>query len=298
MLQPCVESLAMSDGYRTAVRWWRPPEPRGAVLYFHGIQSHGGWYEMSGSRLAEAGLTVLMPDRRGSGLNREQRGHSPSVTRTVEDARECLDALLSASGHGGAHLVGVSWGGKLCVSLASHAPQRVRSMTLVAPGLFSKLDLPTLEKFRVAMSMVNDRERLFEIPLNDPRLFTANPERIEYVEADGLKLTRVSAGFLVVGRRLDRFTARFGQSGYRGAVHLMLAGQDRIIDNDRTGDWLRELPFEDRQITLYPEAHHTLEFEADPSAFLHDLVTWIGERCETPTPAETAQADGPKGSLC
>lgn len=297
MLNPCIETINMSDGYRTAVRWWRPPEPRGAVLYFHGIQSHGGWYEESGSKLAEAGLMVLMPDRRGSGLNTQLRGHSPSVGRTVDDAKECLDALLAASGHATAHLVGVSWGGKQCVSLASTCPEKVRSVTLVAPGLFSKVDIPALEKLRVAMSMVNDRERLFDIPLNDPRLFTANPERIRFVEADGFKLTRVSAGFLVVGRRLDRFTARFGQSGFRGAIHLMLAGQDRIIDNDRTGDWLRELPFEDRQITLYPEAHHTLEFEQDPSTYFNDLASWIGDRCGALKSIERSMPEHPHGSL-
>lgn len=279
MLHPCIETLTYSDGYHAAVRWWRPPNPRGAVLYFHGIQSHGGWYETSGSRIAEAGLTVLMPDRRGSGLNRDSRGHSPSAMRSIDDAKECLDTLRDRSGHEAAHLVGVSWGGKLCVALASTVPERVRSITLVAPGLFPRVDLPMAEKFRVALSLIADREKLYDIPLSDPRMFTANPERVAYVESDPIKLTQVSASFLVGSRRLDRYTARFAQSGYRGAIHLMLAGQDRIIDSDRTGDWLRGLPNEDRQITLYREHHHTLEFEPDPSQFLSDLVNWIVERC-------------------
>ncbi len=279
MLQPCMETMTYSDGYRANVRWWRPPDPRGAVLYFHGIQSHGGWYEASGSRLAEAGLTVLMPDRRGSGLNHESRGHSPSVTRSIDDAKECLDTLLDRSGQAAAHLVGISWGGKLCVALASTEPKRVRSITLIAPGLFPRVDLSTAEKFRVGISLIADREKLYDIPLNDPRMFTANPARVAFVENDSIKLTQVSASFLVGSRRLDRYTARFAQSGYRGAIHLMLAGQDRIIDSDRTGDWLRELPNEDRQITLYREAHHTIEFEPDPSQFQTDLVNWIIERC-------------------
>lgn len=279
MLEPCIETLTYSDGYRATVRWWRPPDPRGAVLYFHGIQSHGGWYVGSGSRLAEAGLAVLMPDRRGSGLNRASRGHTPSAARSIADASECMKTLLERSGQSEAHLVGVSWGGKLCVALASSEPQRARTISLVAPGLFPRVDLTTAEKFRVGLSLIADREKLYDIPLNDPRMFTANPERIAYVEQDQLKLTRVTASFLVSSRRMDRFTARFGSSGYRGAIHLMLAGQDRIIDSDRTGDWLRELPNEDRQITLYREAHHTLEFEPDPSTFLSDLVNWIAERC-------------------
>lgn len=282
MLSPCIESLAYSDGYRASVRWWRPPSPRGAVLYFHGIQSHGGWYEASGSALAEAGLTVLMPDRRGSGLNRVQRGHADCAGRLVDDATECLDALREASGLESAHLVGVSWGGKLCAALAEKMPRRVASISLVAPGIFPRIDLTAAEKVRVGFSLVADRQRPFDIPLNDARLFTANPERIRFVEEDRLKLTQVSASFLLASRRLDRAAARLDRSEYRGPVHLMLAGQERIIDNDRTGDWLRGLPMEDRQITLYRAAHHTIEFEPDPTEFIHDLCFWIVERCVPP----------------
>lgn len=278
MLQPCIETLRYSDGYRAAVRWWRPPEPRGAVLYFHGIQSHGGWYEMSGARLAEAGFTVLMPDRRGSGLNQAQRGHSPSIERSVQDAEESLSEVLRISGKPAAHLVGVSWGGKLCVSLAAKLPEQVATMSLIAPGLFPRVDVSATEKIRIALSIVNDRERAYDIPLNDAQMFTNNPERIRYVEGDRLKLVQVTAGFLLISRRLDRSTARLAESTYRNPIHLLLAGHDKIIHNDRTSDWLRGLPSPDRQITMYPEGHHTLEFDADPTAFIEDLCAWIANR--------------------
>jgi len=237
--------------------------PAGAVLYFHGIQSHGGWYESSGSRLAERGLTVLMPDRRGSGLNGPPRGHFDSIGQCETDTRYLLDEMLRETGSASAHVIGVSWGAKQAVLLAQQVPERVRSLTLVGPGLFPRVDLTTTEKFRVAMAMVNDRERLFEIPLNDARLFTANPAKIEYVAGDPHKLIEVSASFLLTSRRLDKRLRGFAQSPYRGPVHVLLAGQDKIIDNDRTRAWFDALPSPDRRLTVYPDAHHTLEFEAD-----------------------------------
>ncbi|MFQ5430829.1 MAG: alpha/beta fold hydrolase, partial [Phycisphaerae bacterium] len=157
------------------------------MLYFHGIQSHGGWYEPSGARLAEAGLTVLMPDRRGSGLNPPPRGHLDSADQCLADTRRLLDVLLEETGQEAGHVVGVSWGGKQAVLLAQHHPEKVRSLTLIAPGLFPRVDLTRSEKFRVAISMINDRERMFDIPLNDPSLFTSNPERVRFVEEDTLK---------------------------------------------------------------------------------------------------------------
>lgn len=278
-----IETFRLFDGYPARVRWWRPAKPRGAVLYLHGIQSHGGWYETSGSLLAERGLTVLMPDRRGSGLNQQERGHCDSAERSIADVRELLDALLRETGQAAAHVVGISWGGKLAAAATPAMQQKVQSLSLIAPGIFPRVDLPTMEKFRVAFSLVNHRKRLFDIPLNDPRLFTGDPERIRYVEEDALKLTQVSAVFLVASRQLDRRARRLAESPWRGPVHLFLAGRDRIIDNELTAAWLRALPSPDRQITQYPDAQHTLEFETNPSRYFKDLCDWIVERCAADT---------------
>lgn len=282
MQPPSIETVALSDGYRAAARWWRPAEPRGAVLYFHGIQSHGGWYEQSGGLLAEHGLAVLMPDRRGSGMNRQRRGHVESVERCLADARESLSTLLEKTGFPSAHVVGLSWGGKLAVVLADSTPRQVASLTLVAPGLFPRIDLTAAEKFRVGVAMVNDRRRLFDIPLNSPHYFTANPERIRFLDNDACMLRQVSASFLLTSRRLDRRVRRFAQSSWRGGLHLMLAGRDKIIDNERTRTWLRSLPMPDQRVTEYHEAEHTIEFEPDPRQFLDDLAGWIRQRCGPP----------------
>ena len=66
---PAFEELTirLPDGYRAYARLWKANPSRAAVLFLHGIQSHAGWYDLSASRLAQAGFTVLQPDRRGSG---------------------------------------------------------------------------------------------------------------------------------------------------------------------------------------------------------------------------------------
>jgi acylglycerol lipase len=56
---------------------------------------------------------------------------------------------------------------------------------------------------------------------------------------------------------------------------LMLAGQDRIVDNARTLDYFQRLASNDRQVIEYPEGHHTLEFESEPTRYARDLIGWI-----------------------
>ncbi len=267
MTTSTIETLEYSDGYAAHARWWRPERPRGAVLYFHGIQSHGGWYERSAQHLAEAGFAVLLPDRRGSGLNTQDRGHVESADRCIDDAEDALDALLAETGERAADVVGVSWGGKPAVALAARTPTRVRSLSLVTPGFFSGLDLSSDERMRIAMRVLSTRDRMIEIPLNEAWHMTKNRRLMDFVQSDALKLTHVSLEFLKATRRLDRKAKQFAQTDYRGPMHLFLAGRDQFIENDETRAWFEGLPSPDKRITHYPEAEHVVEFEPERDRF-------------------------------
>lgn len=267
--------IRYSDGYEAFARLWMPDSPRGTVLYLHGIQSHGGWFETSARRIAAAGFAVLFPDRRGSGRNERDRGHTPSANRLLQDAIECGHELRLRAGINRTHLVAVSWGGKLALAYTDANPDAVASVTLVAPGLFPKVDLPTSQKVRVGMSALLGGHTLFDIPLQDPELFTANPVRQEYIRNDPLSLRKVTSTFLIASRRLDMLAQRIRHRAEGPPLCLFLAGQDRIINNDTTRAFVQGLRWPDRRITEYEHAHHTLEFETDPEPYLTDLVGWL-----------------------
>jgi alpha-beta hydrolase superfamily lysophospholipase len=270
--------IRLFDHYEGYARWWRPGSVRGAVLYLHGIQSHGLWFEASARRLAEAGLAVLLPDRRGSGRNDVERGHAASARVLLRDLSDYLDELHVRTGFDRFHIVAVSWGGKLALAFMRHARRRVASLTLVAPGLFPRVDLPLRQKARIALSAIAARRALIDIPLNEPALFTANPRRRQFIEADPLRLHQATVSFLLASRRLDRYARAVARDPVGCPVRLFLAGHDGIIDNEKTKAYFRRLAWPVREITEYDDAHHTLEFEPDPGTFLDDLVTWVTAR--------------------
>ncbi|MCK6455925.1 MAG: lysophospholipase [Phycisphaerae bacterium] len=278
---PAIERIRHSDGYEAAVRWWLPPNRRGAVLYLHGIQSHGGWYEHGGTELAARGYAVLMPDRRGSGLNDVDRGHAESCDRLLADGRELIDALRARAGSRRVHLVGVSWGGKWSVALATTTPDAVASMTLVAPGLFPRLDLPLANKFRIAWSLIAEPTRPVAIPLNDPSMFTRNPARLAELQRDALRLFDVTAAFLLASRRMDRYVAQFARMHPAPPTQFLLAGRDVIIDNTRTQSYAAALRSPTR-IIEFPDASHTLEFESDPAPFRRAIADWMDAHADAP----------------
>jgi acylglycerol lipase len=264
-----IESFTASDGYRWQFR--RYPAlglPRARVVALHGIQSHGGWYGESCRYLARAGFAVDFLDRRGSGLNEKARGDTPGFRRLLADIAEFLRDRESA------FLLGISWGGKLAVGLEQFYPGITRGLILMTPGLCPRVRPPARMRLTILLSRLFAPRRLFPIPLDDPALFTRNPVRQAFIRDDPLSLRKATARFLVSSVHLD-LVLRRAPAHVRVPVLLLLAGHDQIIDNDRTRACLERFATHDREVIEYPDAHHTLEFEPDPSAVFSDLKSWL-----------------------
>ena len=82
-----------------------------AVVYFHGIESHGAWFEGPSSLLAEQGYDVYALDRRGSGRNQSGRGFTPGYAEDYEQLLSDIDEFLKTidGRHRRVVLAGSSW---------------------------------------------------------------------------------------------------------------------------------------------------------------------------------------------
>ncbi len=276
---PISHDWTLSDGYVVRGRAWQPTEPpTEATLYLHGIQSHGGWYAWSASVLADAGQYVLLPDRRGSGLNPAARGDTPNAARWLADLDELSDVATRAAGVRRVNLVGVSWGGKLALAWARQRPERVGRILLIAPGLFPKIDVGLVGRLRIVLLLLLRPSCSVPIPLDEPELFTDNPAGRAFIDRDTMKLTRVTARFLYQSHRVDRQLIGTAPGAVRSAVTVMTAGQDRIIRNDQTTRWLERVCAAPPTLLHYQQAGHTIEFEPAVEQFETDLRSWACNR--------------------
>lgn len=244
-------------------------------MVLHGVQSHGGWYHGLGRTLAEAGYEAHFPDRRGSGANARDRGHAPSLRRLLDDVAEWLAVLKEQDGSLPIALAGISWGGKTALVVSGRQPGLVDALALICPGLHPRVGVSLRERLAIASAYLTGRRmRRFPIPLSDPALFTANPEGQAFIADDPLSLRTATAGLLAASKFLDRKVAQI-PSRVHQPVLLMLAGQDRIVENDRTRAAFERIASTDRRLIEYPEGHHTLEFDPDPARYARDLIAWL-----------------------
>lgn len=278
--EPC--AWRAQDGYLLNGRLWRPSHASAEVgfLYLHGIQSHGGWYEEAGARLAAAtGGPVLMPDRRGSGQNQVARGDVADADQWMLDLESHATWLQATFGVKRIGVVGVSWGGKLAAAWAARrrlkpqAPEMCR-LLLVTPGVFPAVDVQWWQKVGIGMALLRAPGEHFAIPLNDSSLFTADPAWQAFIDQDPLKLMEVTARFLVESRRLDKGLHKLPDRALRVAATVFLAGDEKIIRNEETRHWAARVFDPAAEVVDFAAARHTLEMSPERERFFNLLADW------------------------
>jgi len=154
---------------------------------------------------------------------------------------------------------------------------------LLCPGFFPQVGLPLAKRLGILGARLVSPRRLFPIPLNDAELFTASPRWREFIRSDPLALHHATARFFVESVRLDRYL-RAAPKFVKVPTLLLLGGQDRIIQNDKTHHFFHNVAAADKNVITYSQAQHTLEFEPDPDRFLAEVVRWLDRQCRARTP--------------
>ena len=131
------------------------------------------------------------------------------------------------------------------------------------PGIVKRLALAAPAPTRL-------QQRRLRVPLRQPELFTEIPCWQAFIARDPLALRTITWRFAQEDRKLTRY-AREAATFLHMPTLLMLAGQDRIVDNRRTRDYFGRIPGHRKTLIEYHGAAHTLEFESDPTQY---FPTW------------------------
>lgn len=274
------QSLEAVDGVELALFTYGPPDAARAVVVLHGIESHSGWFTSSCEALAGAGLRVVCLDRRGSGSSGGPRGHAPSTAVLLDDLRRLIERVRAERPGRLIQAVAHSWGAVYALAYQGRAPATFERMSLVGPGLIPRVDLTPGLKLKAAFSALASPGLTLPIPIEGPESFTSNPDKQAAIEADEARLQHATARFFACAWML-RLRALATARRTLAPLDVYLGGRDAIIDVDSTRRFFYRCG-ERVSVETYEDAHHTLEFEADPEDFIETLVG----RCTAPAGRE------------
>lgn len=252
------------------------------LIYLHGIESHAAWFQRAAGMLAGRGYPVYCLDRRGSGINRENRGcisgHVPRGVDLLEDLHAVIGQIRMKTQAKAVFLIGLSWGGKYALAYDMAHPGMLAGLVLITPGIKPKVGYALRDKLAVLIDMAFAPQRRFRIPIT-AEMFTQAPEFLDFIRNDELRLHEVSASLLWQSHRMDQLLAR--RRTEKGAPMLVfLAGHDRIIDNDATRRFLHECSTREIAVIEYSDQTHSIQLDA-PERLVHDIAAWLAERTST-----------------
>ncbi len=246
---------------------------KAAIVYLHGIESHAGWFREAADRLALKGYDIFCLDRRGSGLNRENRyfvsGDIDSYETLFKDIESFATPLHRKYGH--VYLVGLSWGGKLGFAYVLSYPDTFDGLILITPGISVDVDLNILDKTRVLIQSGSAKD-LVKIPIK-PEMFTKDEKFLELIHKDKLRLRHATTRFFFESNRLDDYISKNATSN-KLPVLLFLAGKDEIINNKKVLNVLLDGTEDVLDIHVYGDQTHSIQFDV-PQRMVADMDFWI-----------------------
>lgn len=273
-----------------AYRFFGDGGAENALVYLHGIESHGEWFCDVAAELAARGTAVYLLDRRGAGLNTENRGDCRHYQILVDDMVKFIDLIQPR--HKFIHLAGHSWGGKFALYFAVRRQFLIDSLILIAPGIATKVDLGAPTKFRLALALMLKRNPRYATPIKT-EMFTRDAAALEYIARDPMRLTSATARFYFNSFLMDRYLAQ-NSDGLRLPVKLFLAGRDEVIDNDGVREAAARFHSRKCEITEYEDAAHCLLFEK-PKQLTADLAAWLDGGWRAPVSARKILIAGAGG---
>lgn len=274
-----VEVYRAADGKELGyVRHYLPgAKAETALVYLHGIESHAAWFAEPADLLTKRGYDVYCLDRRGSGINRENRGFPSGDVDSYETLLSDIEAFIRPlrARYRRVFLVGLSWGGKLALAYGLTHPADCDGLVLITPGIRSRVDITPGQKL---VMLLGSKTAPIPTPI-EPEMFTKTPRFLERIQRDPLRLRYATVRFFLQSRKLDKYVDK-RMCENRLPILLILAGQDRIVDNEGIAEVLARGAQETLDIRTYRDQTHSIQFDA-PGRLVGDMVRWL----ERPQPA-------------
>lgn len=233
-------------------------EPRGVVLYVHGLQSHAGWLFETGPALARLGVSLYVLDRRGSGASEGERGDTPSAAAWIDDHLAAMQEVRSRHAGVPLLLLGQSFGGALAAAVAVDP----RS---IADGLV--LCSPSLGQWRVRVGDDERRALRTDRSAGPPRpsslkdeQYTSDPRYLAFLRDDALLVRSVTPRFTAAAIDLEELALGDARPALRVPSVLVLPREDAVIDLAAARAAYHTYAGGEGAVVELPATEHYLEF--------------------------------------
>ncbi|WP_406149311.1 alpha/beta hydrolase [Streptomyces sp. NBC_01012] len=256
---------------RLAMHVWRPEQIKGAVFYFHGLQSHAGWLWEVGPQFADNDIAFFVLDRRSSGISPGTPGVIPDADTVLRDysraaafVRELIgdDVPLSLFGH--------CLGGSFMAALLRYEGFTTSYDAAVFCSTWLGRMHATLTPEARAALAADSSEQLWDAGL-DSADFTDQAKYRHFIDHDDLAVRKLTPRSRAVLLELERRYLEPGPVRNQVPAATFVSGMtDPLVDLDAAHSVFQDVVGGRGAIMKFPTDKHYL-FYTDVAG---DLIDW------------------------
>jgi acylglycerol lipase len=250
------------DRLRLHYRAWEAHDPRAALLVVHGMFEHSRRYQEFGTFMAESGVSTYALDLRGHGASEGRRGHARRFELFLQDLDRFRREVQGLAPQGvPLLLLGHSLGGLIVLRYLEEYDAPITAAVLTAPWLGTAVPVPRWQV--VLASILNRVLPAFPFPFRiDAATLSHDSERVaDYREDADIHATITPRLFMGISAAMQEALQRGDRIHI--PVHILLAGDDRVVDTARSLAFARSLDPERVTVEVVDGLFHELLQERD-----------------------------------
>ena len=278
-------SFRTSDAQSLAWRAWVPNDPRGILLFIHGLAEHSGRYQKTAEHFAALGFACYGLDLRGHGASQGRRVHVAAFDDYLKDVEAAL--VLVGARHPGVpcFLVGHSMGGLITIRFVLANPDAVAGAVVSSPLLAPHPSAAPSAVARTAAGLLSKFAPGLLIPSGlDSNALSRDRAIVDAYVADPLVSSKVSARWFTATMAAAA-EVRAQAPALRTPMLLMQSGADRLVDPEATRRWAEAAPPQVLRFIWWEGFYHEMFNEPGREGVLGSVEAWLLER--------TAKAEAP-----
>jgi acylglycerol lipase len=270
-----IERIESTDGLSLLLRSWRPQgTPRAVVVIVHGFNSHSGYYEWVGERLAANGLAAYAGDLRGRGESDGERYY----VRDIHEYTDDVDAVvrLAKSREPGLPLfvLGHSAGGVTsCIYTLEHQEEMAG---LICESFAFQVYAPDFALAALkGLSHVAPHAHVLKLPNKD---FSRDPNVVEAMDKDPYVMHEVQPTSTVaaLARADGRLKEEFGSITI--PVLILHGTMDKATKPAGSQMFYDNAGSKDKTLKFYEGHFHDLLNDVGKEQVMADIQAWIDAR--------------------
>ncbi|MFC1548602.1 alpha/beta hydrolase [Candidatus Omnitrophota bacterium] len=257
-------------------KYWGASSPRAVLLLIHGMGAHPGRWDFLADFFLPKGISSYAIELKGFGESKGLKGHIDSFDSYYDDIRRLRDIISRENPGKKIFISGESLGGLISFIMAVREPDLFDGLICVSPAFANRLKLTFLKYLQLFFASLFDRRKQFHVPFTSE--MCTRDEHYRRVMDSEPREHRLATAKLLYNTLFAQMRVSMMKARLEIPVLFLLAGEDSLINPEKSQKIFARLESNDKNIIFYPGMYHALSIELGREKVFEDILGWISER--------------------